>query len=351
MAMAVRPVEDDVEGIDLTSAAELQDDELLKIPRVRNLFNRFWEGKMKELSKAGNNAIVKSKVMLQQNVIKSPSDTTIYAPALNKVNLPTTNHLEANGRNNSNVNELENNGIDVLVSNFVDTVRLEQESRNLERQEHERYKSSELQQVQEGDLARNRMDRAVIEAKKFKATIAQPGKAASFEDDPLNGNALGLNEYVQNQQMQIAGPTVPNFSQNVGVSEQMIPNIGSGVSDDDFFHLTCHIEPDLIHKIKKGEFVELEKLVPKDKYSTKSEDNRLEWVQRDGGTFLVPAQRDNKIASFRRWEQAFRAYATIYCGANPHQSKKIWQYITVINTTTSSYIWEMCIIMTLHFDI
>ena len=65
-----------------------------------------------------------------------------------------------------------------------------------------------------------------------------------------------------------------------------IPNIGSGVSDDDFFHLTCHIDPSLIHKIEKGEFIELEKLLPKDKINSKTEESRLEWVQRDGGTFL-----------------------------------------------------------------
>ena len=52
------------------------------------------------------------------------------------------------------------------------------------------------------------------------------------------------------------------------------------------------------------------------------------------------AQREGKIGSFRRWEQAFRAYATIYCRANPHRSKEIWQYITVINTAASSYMWE-----------
>ena len=78
----------------------------------------------------------------------------------------------------------------------------------------------------------------------------------------------------------------------------------------------------------------MEKLLPKEKLGFKGDENRLEWVQRDGGTYLVPAQRDNKIGSFWKWEQAFRAYATIYCGA------KIWQYITVINTAASSYMWE-----------
>ena len=63
-------------------------------------------------------------------------------------------------------------------------------------------------------------------------------------------------------------------------------------------------------------------------------------MHKDGGTFLVPANRDVKIGSFRKWEQAFRAYTTIYCGANPQRSKEIWQYITVINMAASSYLWE-----------
>ena len=90
-----------------------------------------------------------------------------------------------------------------------------------------------------------------------------------------------------------------------GTTPLNLLNRVSGVSDDDFFHLTCHIEPSLIHKIKKGEFIELEKLLPKDKLNNKNEENKLEWVQRDGGTFLVPVQRDGKINSFKRWEQAF----------------------------------------------
>ena len=80
--------------------------------------------------------------------------------------------------------------------------------------------------------------------------------------------------------------------------------------------------------------------MPKDKINRHSEENRLEWVHRDGGTYFVPAQRDGKITNFRRWEQAFRAYAIIYCGANPQCSKEIWQYITVINTTASAYTWD-----------
>ena len=165
--------------------------------------------------------------------------------------------------------------------------------------------------------AQSHAERSILEAEKFKATIADPGTSLNF---------CQIMHEQQNNMQSVVNPG----------SE--IPNIGSGVSDDDFFHLTCHIDPNLIHKIEQGEFVELERLLPKDRFG-KAED-RLEWVQREGGTYLVPAQRDNKIGSFRKWEQAFRAYATIYCGANLHHAKEIWQYITVIHTAAMSYLWD-----------
>ena len=61
-----------------------------------------------------------------------------------------------------------------------------------------------------------------------------------------------------------------------------------------------------------------------------------------GGTFLVLAsvEKENKVNGIRHWDQAFRVYATIYCGANPHRSQEIWQYVSVINTAATAYAWE-----------
>ena len=56
--------------------------------------------------------------------------------------------------------------------------------------------------------------------------------------------------------------------------------------------------------------------------------------------FLAPARKENKINGFRKWEQAFRIYATIYCGANPQRAREVWQYISIINTAVSAYISE-----------
>ena len=88
--------------------------------------------------------------------------------------------------------------------------------------------------------------------------------------------------------------------------------------------------------------MDLEKLLINDKFKRKSVDeDRLEFVQREGHTFLAPiSERESKINGIRRWEQAFRVYASIFCRANPQRSDEIWQYIHSINTATANFIWD-----------
>ena len=110
-----------------TGKTNISDEELAQMPQVKNLFNKFREEKMKELKKGEKQG--------KNDFIKSPSDTTLYAPALNKspvLNLPL--------RTNNNVATIDN-----IVSNFVENVRLEQRqeenasvSANVDLQEKER---------------------------------------------------------------------------------------------------------------------------------------------------------------------------------------------------------------------
>ena len=97
----------------------------------------------------------------------------------------------------------------------------------------------------------------------------------------------------------------------------------TGLTDNNFFHMTCHKEPSLQQKIEAGEYVDLEKLLPKDKTHRPGDDTKLEWIFHEGGTYLVLAtDRDQKISGIRKWDQTFRVYATICCGANPSRSKE-----------------------------
>ena len=286
-----------------------------------------------------------------KEVVKSPLDTTIYVPALRQKfdTEQVGQHLSNLNRQNAEQAVIQQSPAVInAISNFVESIRRDsghkagnQDARETEVDQLEMHPLTSRVPPPQFNQVKNRADDAIIEAERMRATLNEiPGR--SFDNQfvtvptciPMNEQGrLDLFKDGRRGNGEIGGGDPQSMQL------QNFPDIGSGVSDDDSFHLTCHIEPSLIHKIEKGEFVELDKLLPK-LGGFKGDDNRLEWVQHDGGTYLVPASRDNKITSIRRWEQAFRAYATIYCGTNPHQSKEIWQYISVINTVAASYSWD-----------
>ena len=111
-------------------------------------------------------------------------------------------------------------------------------------------------------------------------------------------------------------------------------------ADDEFLHITCHVDGVLRNKIEKGEFIELEKLLPKDLTRKLTNDNRMELVNHDGFTYFVPANDRDKIGSVCKWGQAFRVYAAIYSKANPHRASEIWQYVYIISLAVTSYSWD-----------
>ena len=84
----------------------------------------------------------------------------------------------------------------------------------------------------EFNKATSHADRMILEAEHFQAVIAAPPEGTS--------DHLVLSK---------------QFGQ------------GCGLSDDEFFHLTCHINKNTQEKIERGDFVDLEKLVPKDHFA------------------------------------------------------------------------------------
>ena len=113
--------------------------------------------------------------------------------------------------------------------------------------------------------------------------------------------------------------------------------------DDEFVHITSHIDPNLRQKIQRGEYVELEKLIKRNRTSgfDNDRDLALDIVTKDGHTYLTPkTEKGNTIQNVRRWEQAFRVYASIYSEANPTRGTEIWQYVEIINRAALKYTWE-----------
>ena len=226
---------------------------------------------------------------LRKNVVepvKSPSDTTIYAPAL---------------RLNAKNDRVEQEKIIDRISDFVEEIRFESATGRTPPPQKRTPRRDDCDRQESEEEFQRPSDQLIVEAEQFKVMVEPPpqGKVANVIN---RGNSNELD------------------------------------SDDDYFHLTCHVDNALKTKIEHGEFIELERLLPK---RQGFDDSRLEWISKDGMTFLAPAQdRSSKITNIRKWDQVFRVYATIYCNANPGRAGEIWQYIYTIHSAASSYQWD-----------
>ena len=87
--------------------------------------------------------------------------------------------------------------------------------------------------------------------------------------------------------------------------------------DDAFFHEVSHLDQALIAKIEKGDYVDLHKLLPKEKIL--HDEGKIQLVHHEGNTFFVPVMEKDTptINSIRKWEQGFEVYAITYVRANP----------------------------------
>ena len=248
------------------------------------------------LNRSGNHRL---KVIMT----KSPSETTIYKPGLHK-------------DSGSQPEEIINR-----ISNFVEEIRIGHRKDVTPNRASDNVDKAVIrtdchqQQQQDCDTERNgkrekceqdSADHVVLEAEQLRVQIQPPKGKESFD----------FNKFLQNLD-----------------------------DDDEFFHVTCHIDETLRAKIAKGEFVDLEKLLPKDCGSmggvaaAQNTESKVELVSKDGHTYFRPV-RESQINGLRKWEQAFRIYAAIYTNANPSRAHEIWQYIHVINVAASSYQWE-----------
>ena len=214
------------------------------------------------------------------------------------------------------------------ISNFVEKIRIET-SRNSpgvakvrRRQEVDHQEPSTSTGngavAAQASLAKKHAEDLVIQAEQYKAAVQSP------TGNELFNISMGPNNIIE--------PTL-----TIG----KVAGVPAASEDDEFFHLTCHVEPNLRQKIEQGGFVDLEKLLPKGRSISQrfTEDNKMQLVNRDGGSFWIPAERE-KVNSLKRWDQAFRIYAAICSRANPQRAHEIWQYIHIITTAAASYIWD-----------
>ena len=275
-----------------------------------------------------------------QETVKSPSDTMIFTPAVKFSNKRDQQRIQYNDKfgsptliaesikNKMDEREDDNTNSDLrssLIDKFLTSFRIGEANQGdktrVSKGDQPGGSGLTAEQKLEAERrahAKEIADRTVLEAERNKAVLQLPEGRS-----PNNENNMGYD-------------TLPKGAMVPFVTTTPLDN------DDDFFHIICHIDPQIIIKIKKGEFVELEKLLQKPEHlNYETNDRKSITIEREGEKFAIPCKiRDNKITNVRKWEQAFRVYATIYSQANPHRAAEIWQYVDIINQAAYKFNWE-----------
>ena len=247
-------------------------------------------------------------------IIKSPSESAIYEPAVKRGQLSTVEHV-LNQNNIDNDSQLDNFIQEMRDNLTVSGQKKDSLDSNTDNQNDKLQINERNDEAKRSKETKNAAEIAVIQAEKFKVRIENPkGRCQNFIDT--------------------------------------LDATHKEVNDDDYTHVSCHVDDPLMIQCKRGDFVELLKLKPKSKTQmNESESHRLDIITKDGHSYLVSGNKETqgKINSVRQWEQCFRVYAAIYSEANPTRASEIWQYVEIINQAASTFTWENVALYDFHF--
>ena len=259
------------------------------------------------------------KKRAETEIVKSPSDTTVYVPALKQKLIQEAN---TSPKNRGTVFNTE------TISNILDQMRAEIPIGDNAAAGCSHWTGNEEQPTRKGmqsiranddnTAAKERANELMRQAERFRAEVSAPPGRNQTNNFPIQND----NNFM----------AVPPVDYSITDSE-----------DAEFSNATCHVDMPTESKIARGQFLEVEKLAPKYKGGKFKPDDqkRMELVNRDGMSYFVPAvEKDEKINSFSKWEQCFRVYAAIYCKYNPHRGAEIWQYVHNLSIAAATFTWE-----------
>ena len=292
---------------------------------------------MKEIMEKSGLLEQGNKVALPQNeeenkgnekefLSESYSETTIYKNALHKVNL--TDQVKDNEVSHE-LMEIEEDKDDPEIS-FKKQVN----------KEH-RFSSSSEEQIDTSDELINEFiadcEREANNNGKTKEMRASPGVSSvhAKADDIIR-------QAEANREQILATPGRVISVNGLHTDQQVITAMQhSSVVDEKYVSIGRHIDPNMCEKIKRGDYVDFARLLPRDRPSF--DDNGLELVNRDGQTYFIPVNEREQVTAitgFGKWEQAFRNYSNIYLQAHPHKATELLQYNHVIHTASLSFLWD-----------
>ena len=236
------------------------------------------------------------------------------------------------------------------ISNFVEGIRLEtshfegspvlKKSSTRSRDDHIEEVAAAVDEESELNRVNMRTNELLLQAERFKAKVATPPKGIMNEIIPVQNRFQNPFDTKDIRDKFVT----PNGLVPLNDEIHWIRNFDQ---DDEFFHVTCHVDDLTKNKIERGEFIDLEKLLPKEKNGASigggfsREDGIFKFGMKEGQAFVAPVSESvGRISSVKKWDQAFRVYAAIYSQANPSRAGEIWQYVFVIHNAASTFPWE-----------
>ena len=282
-------------------------------------------------------------------LFKSPSNTTLYSPGLRKISSndvtlikKISNFVESirldegkGGQYNQITPTTSRDNCDIRRILHRDASQDKSTSGEMNRRDSQSsgqiHSSHDRSRVNEVDHDHT-SDQLLIETEKFRAKVEAPKGINSYNDMIMPYDYQKLKE---------------RFVKPEGLArlDSKILFLRNFNQDDEFLHVTSQIEPSLRVKIERGEFVELERLLPQDRSSGSRGDdlNRqlFQLITQGTNSYLEqPTPKTGKINSIIKWDQAFRVFAAIYTNANPERASEIGQYVYVIHTAAVANPWD-----------
>ena len=269
----------------LTSEEEFQQD--LVALKANPAFNTYIKGivanEIAEERKTKKNSAVNGKKdgissnsMGKMKTVKSPSNMTLYAPALRQItepNLVLPSDLNLANKQNEFVQMVENNISDGNTDHEI---------------------SVSSSQVKSNDNKVNDMDSLTNQIIHFIEGIRVKSR------DDGHGSGSGRRSYnAEEDQLRAKVSQYVEAECNAPPGKIPINNVNTmeGLDEDDqFFHVTCHIDDTLQPKIQHREYVDVDKLLPKVQARN---DNKLDLVYKDGHSYFIPAPSESKINGMR----------------------------------------------------
>ena len=261
----------------------------------------------------------------QAKLVRSPSDTTLYVPAVMKNTvaqggvvrtLQDQNYQDKfvnqdnlrgnkimNAENEKQKTEDANQEFSRNLTKFLSNLRTgaQENKEKLDKPSTSRRRLDFDREDEQGTSMRDQAHQRIVEAEKHRLEMEPPKGRTNFEfpDKPI-------------------------------------------LDDDELMHMTCHVDETEAKMAQTSQFMDLDKLLVKfNKSFNHDESQKLEICSKDGQLFYIPKEeKSSRINNFHMWEKAFRIYMALYAQVHPTKVPEMLQYISTIQHAASKYTWE-----------